>query len=186
MIFRHPMIARSLAAGFLIVLAAASWAQEQAFTNRSTELKDRGAAEAKTLATLPENTAVKVLARGGGWTQVEAGSQKGWVSVFHLRFPATIEKSSTSSGGNPLSGLSSALGFGRKTSEQTTIATTGIRGLSPEDLKNASPDPAALAKLQSYRADKAAAERFARDAKLAAVVIEYLEETAAAPAKGRR
>jgi hypothetical protein len=179
------MIFRSLVAAILLTITSVSWAQEQAFTNRSTELKDRGAAEAQTLGTLPENTAVKVLARGGGWTQVEAGGQKGWVRVFHLRFPATVEGSSASSG-NPLSGLSSALGFGRKTSQQTTIATTGIRGLSPEDLKNASPDPAALAKLQSYRADKAAGERFARDAKLAAVVIQYLEETSAAPAKGRR
>jgi hypothetical protein len=162
---------RTLAAAFLLALSGASWAQEQAFTNRSTELKDRGAAEAQTLGTLPENTAVKVLARGGGWTQVEAGAQKGWVRVFHLRFPATVEGSASS--GNPLSGLSSALGFGRKTSQQTTIATTGIRGLSPEDLKNASPDAAALAKAQSYRADKPAAERFARDGKLAAVPVDY-------------
>ena len=180
------MILRSLAAAFLLALASAAWAQEQAFTNRSTELKERGAADAKTLGTLPENTAVKVVARGGGWTQVEAGAQKGWVRVFHLRFPATVDSSASSSGGNPLSGLSSALGFGRQSSQQTTIATTGIRGLSPEDLKNANPDAAAFAKLQSYRADKAAAERFARDARLAAVVIEYLDETSAAPTKGRR
>ena len=176
---------RILAAAYFVALSFASWAQEQAFTNRSTELKDRGAAEAQTLGTLPENTAVKVLARGGGWTQIEAGGQKGWVRVFHLRFPATVEGSSASSG-NPLSGLSSALGFGRKTSQQTTIATTGVRGLSPEDVKNASPDTAALAKLQSYRADKATAERFARDAKLAAVSVDYLDEAAAAPTKGRR
>ena len=47
---------------FLLVLAIApaAWAQEQAFTNRSTELKDRGANEARTVATLPENTAAKV------------------------------------------------------------------------------------------------------------------------------
>lgn len=176
---------RILATAFLLAVASAAWAQEQAFTNRSTELKERGAAEARTLGTLPENTAVKVILRGGGWTQVEAGTQKGWVRVFHLRFPATAETSSSSSGG-ALSGLTSALGFGRKTSQQTNIATTGIRGLSPEDLKNASPDPAALAKLQSYRADKPAAERFARDAKLAAVSIDYLEEASAAPTKGRR
>jgi hypothetical protein len=42
----------------LLSLAASAWAQEQAFTNRSTELKDKGAAEAKTIATLPADTAV--------------------------------------------------------------------------------------------------------------------------------
>jgi hypothetical protein len=50
-----------------------------------------------------------------------------------------------------------------------------LRGLSPEDLKNASPDTAALAKLQSYRADKASAERFAQDGKLAQVSVDLPE-----------
>jgi hypothetical protein len=169
------MLLRTLA--ILILLAsAAAWGEEQAFTNRSTELKDRGAPEARTVATLPENTAVKVVARGGGWTRVEAAGQSGWVRVFHLRFPSTVEAtSSSSSGGGFLSGLTSAIGGGRDKGQQTTIATTGIRGLSPEDLKNASPDAAALAKAQSYRADTPAAERFAREGKLAAVQVEYSE-----------
>lgn len=177
---------RTLAIAFLLALAPAAWGQEQAFTNRSTELKERGANDARTLATLPENTPVKVLARGGGWTRVDASGQNGWVRVFHLRFPASVETSpSSSSGGGFLSGLTSALGGGRQTG-QATIATTGIRGLSPEDLKNANPDPAALAKAQSYRADKPAAERFAREGKLAAVSVDYKDEAPAAPAKGGR
>jgi uncharacterized protein YgiM (DUF1202 family) len=161
------------AASFLALLlafAASAWAQDQGFVNRPSELKDRAAADARTLATLPENTAVKVISRGGsGWTQVEASGQKGWVKAFHVRFATTIDKSA-SSGGNPFSSLTSALS-GRQ-SEKATIATTGVRGLSPEDLKNASPDGAALAKAQSYRADKPAAERFARDGKLVAVNVE--------------
>src|SRR5258706_9247497 len=167
------MKVRLLFAFVLAALSSGAWAQEQAFTNRSTELKDRGASDAKTVATLAEKTSVKVLERGGGgWTRVEAGGQSGWVRVFHLRFPATVETSS--SGGGFLSGVTGALGGGRS-SQSTTIATTGIRGLSPEDLKNASPDNAALAKMQSFRADKPTAERFAREGKLSAVQVEYSE-----------
>jgi hypothetical protein len=166
---------RILALAALLALAPAAWAQEQAFTNRSTELKDKGASEARTVATLPENTAVKVLQRAGGWTRVEAGGQSGWVRVFHLRFPASVESASSSSSGGFFSGVTSALKGGRGSAQSTTIATTGIRGLSPEDLKNASPDAAALAKAQSYRADKPTAERFAREGKLAAVHVEYSE-----------
>ena len=158
----------ALLAILLLPLAAA--AQEQAFTNRATELKEKAAPEGRTLATLPENTEVKVLARGGGWTRVQAKDQQGWVRVFHLRFPATSQTTSSDSGG--LSGLTSALGFGRGKSQSASIATTGIRGLSPEDLKNASPDPAALAKAQSYRADKPTAERFAHDGKLVTVQVD--------------
>jgi Bacterial SH3 domain len=161
---------RALALTAFLALATTVWGQEQAFTNRSTELRDRGANDARAIATLPENTSVKVLARSGGWTRVEAGGQGGWVNVFHLRFPATVE-AKAGSGGGAFSGLSSFLGGGA-TEKKANIATTGIRGLSPEDLKNASPDAAALAKAQSYRSDKPAAERFARDGKLVAVSVD--------------
>jgi len=165
-----------------VILALASLlaaAEEQAFTNRSTELKDKAAADARTVAALPENTAVNVLQRNGGWTHVEASGQSGWVRAFHLRFPTTVEPSSgSSSGGGFLGGL-----FGKPKSQQATIATTGIRGLSAEDFKNANPDAAALARMQSYRVDSASAERFAREAKLASVSINYLMEEAT---RGRR
>jgi hypothetical protein len=151
----------------LLSLAATAWGQEQAFTNRSTELKDKGAAEAKTLATLPADTAVKVVARAGGWTQVQANNQTGFVRAFHLRFPVKVEQGS--SGG--LSSLTNMFGGGNR-STQATVATTGIRGLTPDQLKSASPDTAALTKAQSYRADKPAAERFAREGKLTAVQVD--------------
>jgi hypothetical protein len=158
---------------FFLALACvgAAWAQEQAFTNRSTELKDRAAADAKTLATLPDNTSVKVLQRAGGWTKVDASGQTGYVRVFHLRFAAVVEQGSQSAGGNFLTGLTSAISGGG-TAKKTNIATTGIRGLSPEDLKNAAPNPEALAKAHSYRSDKPAAERFARDGHLASVKVD--------------
>ncbi|HUP97943.1 MAG TPA: hypothetical protein VM073_08380 [Usitatibacter sp.] len=164
---------RPLFAILLLGLACASFAQEQAFTNRATELKDRGDAAATTVKALPENTEVKVLARAGGWTRVDAGGQQGWVRVFHLRFPAVAEPGSSASG--TLSSMTSALGFGRQRSQSATIATTGVRGLSQEDLKNASPDEAELRRMQSYRADQASAERFAREGKLATVNVDTPE-----------
>ena len=56
----------SFFAALLLAAASLASAQEQAFTNRSTELKDKAALEARTVSTLPENTAVKVLQRSGG------------------------------------------------------------------------------------------------------------------------
>ena len=159
---------------FLVVLACtalAAAAQEQAFTNRSTELRETASTDAKTVAPLAENTPVKVMARQGGWTRVEASGKQGWVRVFHLRFPATVAAASSSSG-SMLAGVGSALGFGRGDTK-ANLATTGVRGLSPEDLKNASPNPEALAKAHTYRADKPAAERFAREGKLNAVSVDY-------------
>lgn len=167
----------------LLVLAALPWlasADEQGYTNRATELKERGSADSATLAKLPENTPVKVLARGGGWTRVEAGGKPGWIRVFHLRFAGSVEGSSSSGGG--LASLGAAMGFGQK-HEKARIATTGIRGLSSEEVKNASPDAGELARMQSYRADAPAAERFAKEARLVAVRIEAPHESAQGDAK---
>ena len=157
----------------IAAFAGAAAAQGQAFTNRATDLKEQGAPESRTLASLPENTEVKVLARGGGWTRVEAGGKAGWVRVFHLRFPTTAATES-SSGGGLLSGITSAIG-GRPKGQQAGIQTVGVRGLSPEELKNASPDGEALKRMQSFGADKASAERFAREGKLSAVNVDYNE-----------
>jgi hypothetical protein len=161
----------TLMAMALLLLAFAAGAQEQAFTNRATDLKS--APDGATVRPLAEGTAVKVLQRQGGWTRVDAGGQAGWVRVFHLRFPVTAETSSSS--GNALSGLGSALGFGRQRAQSTTIATTGIRGLSTEELKNAAPDGEALRRMQSYRSDPGGAERFAREGKLNATKVDYQE-----------
>jgi hypothetical protein len=168
------MIARLAAVSFLVLASWAAVAQDQAFTNRSTDLKEKAAMDARTVATLPENTSVRVIGRGGQWTQVEAQAQRGWVRVFHLRFPSAVETSS-GSGGGAFSSLTGALGFGRQNQRTATVATTGIRGLTAEDFANASPDTEALKRLQSWRADRPAAERFARDGKLAAQNVDYSE-----------
>ena len=172
------MGAMNLRAALIVVLALLAGpaaAQSQAFTNRATELKGEAAAESRTLASLPENAEVKVVARSGGWTRVEAGGQAGWVRAFHLRFPATATSTESSGGGGFLSGVTGAFGGGRQRAQGTTIATTGIRGLSPEELKNASPDAEALKRMQSYRADAPSAERFAREGKLAETRVDYNE-----------
>jgi hypothetical protein len=179
MILRMPwrsiLLALLLAAG-----SSLAFAQDQGFTNRSTELKDKASADGKTLATLNENTPVKVVQRNGAWTKIEASGQTGYVRAFHLRFAASVESSSSS--GGVLSGLGGLFG-GSSQPKKATVATTGIRGLSAEDFKNASPDAAALAKMESYRVDKATAQNFAREAKLSSVSINYLMEEAAS---GRR
>ena len=161
----------------VLCVACCAWAggalaQEQATANRATELKERPAADARTLAPVAAETSVKVLSRQGAWTQVEAGGQPGWVRAFHLRFRSTVETASSGSGSG-LGGLAAMVGIGRKSPEANRTAALGIRGLTPEDFSNASPDAAALAKLKSYRADKASAERFAQEAKLAAVAVPY-------------
>jgi Bacterial SH3 domain len=163
-------LSAALIALALCTLAGAAHAQDQAFTNRSTELKADRSAESRALATLPKDTAVKVLARGGEWTRVEAGGQSGWVRVFHLRYPAVAQAESSS--GNPLAAVTSAMGFG-KGNQKATTGTLGVRGLDKAAVQSATPDAQALRQLQSLRADQPTAERFAREGKLNAVSVDY-------------
>jgi hypothetical protein len=174
--YHFAMTSRLFLLALFLALPLGVLAQEQAFTTRSTELKDRGAADGATLSTLAENTPVKVVARGGGWTRVEAGGQSGFVRVFHLRFPARIEASSGSSsaGGDMLSSLGAAI-TGQRADPKANLATTGVRGLSREQLQNAAPNPERVREMQSYRADRSTAERFAREGKLAATPVDNPE-----------
>jgi uncharacterized protein YgiM (DUF1202 family) len=166
------MMTLRLPAIFLAAALAATavCAQEAAVTNRATELRTEPRPDAAALATLPEGTSVKALERQSGWTRVEANQKTGWVRVFHLRFQSIVARSEDSGGASFLSFLR-----GSQRAPTTQTATVGIRGLSEEDLKNASPNPEALKKLQSFRADKPAGESFAQEAKLAAVRVDYAD-----------
>ena len=177
------MISRLSRIFFAAALAGtAVCAQETGFTNRATELKAEPRLDAATLATLSEGTSVKAIERQSGWTRIEANQKTGWVRVFHLRFQSLVSQSEDSGGTSLLSFLR---GPQRAPSRQT--ATVGIRGLSEEDLKNANPDPEALKKLQSFKADKEAGASFAREAKLAAARVDYVDGDDASSAKrGRR
>jgi len=165
------MISRLLGIFFAATLAGtAVYAQDTGFTNRATELKAEPRTDAPVLATLPEGTGVKAMERQSGWARIEADQKTGWVRIFHLRFQSIVSQSEDSGGSSLLSFLR---GPQRAPSKQT--ATVGIRGLSEEDLKNASPNPEALKKLQSFKADRQSGESLAREAKLAAVRIDYVD-----------
>lgn len=147
-------------------LAAPAFAGETAYTVRDTEVKQKPFSDAPTVATLSENTAIDVLSRNSGWVEIRSNSGRGWVRMLSLRNRNTAEKPGDS-------GLQSLLNAARSGSSGVTVAT-GVRGLSEEDLKNATPNPRELEKLQRYAESKNKAEEFARNAKLKTRPVEYL------------
>jgi ABC-type Fe3+ transport system substrate-binding protein len=52
--------------------------------------------------------------------------------------------------------------------------TTGIRGLSEEQLKNTKPNPQALQAAKRYVVSREAAQRYAAEGKLHAQSVDYL------------
>ncbi|BCB26909.1 hypothetical protein SKTS_17950 [Sulfurimicrobium lacus] len=158
------------ALGLIFSLSAAA---ETAVTTRETELKREPFTDAATIATLPSKTAVEVLKRQGGWTQIKPpAAGQGWVRMLNLRFG----DGSAKSGG---SGLGELFNVARTGSSGTTV-TTGVKGLdiTKDAIQNASPNPAELKRMHSYGASKGEALKFANSAHLQKQSVEYLGASA--------
>jgi uncharacterized protein YgiM (DUF1202 family) len=132
-------------------------AAQTAYVSTATPLRATPNADAEVLRTLEAGAAVEIQARQGGWQQIAASGQSGWVrmSVLQLRAPG------------PAPGV---LEGGRRFATQT-MATTGVRGLGESDLQNATPDLAAADRLADYAASEAQARAFAADAGLRAAAL---------------
>ena len=142
------------------------WAAGTAYTIRPTELKAKPYTDAQTLTTLPPQTRVEVLARQASWTQVKSTSFSGWVKMLSLQLESNVQKR----GDNGLRSLFNVASTGRSSS----TVTTGIRGLSEEQLKNTKPNPQALQAAKRYVVSREAAQRYAAEGKLHAQSVDYL------------
>ena len=139
---------------------------EPATVIRTTELKQEPATDAATVATLQENAAVETLERRGGWTRIKASESEGWVRMLALRFGTATAAKPGASGVTQLFNVA-------RTGTSGTQVTTGVRGLDAEQLATARPNPAELAKLEKFAADRSAAEGFAQQGNLAARPVDY-------------
>lgn len=131
---------------------------------RPAELKRSPATDAETVAELPANASVQALERQGGWTRIKAPAGEGWVRMLALRYEAGAK------GGD--SGLTQLFNVARTGSSGTQV-TTGVRGLDEQQLANAQPNKAELAKMGRFAAQPDAAAAFAAKGKLAARPVEY-------------
>lgn len=163
-------------------LLAAGLAQaEPALTGCATDLMAQAQSDAAVVASLPENTRLDVLGRKGAWSEVRtAAGQNGWVRMTSLK-PATSATSAANAPAlaNPLGALNKLLSSGR--TSNTATVTTGVRGLSEQDLQNAQANPAELEKMQQFAVGKPAAEGFAQRSQLVPRSVDELPAPAPAP-----
>jgi hypothetical protein len=163
---------RSLAVAVLAasILVPSPGFCEPATVIRATELKKDPATDAPTVAPLAEKAKVDALERKGGWTRVktEAGAE-GWVKMLALRYAGAGEAKQGDSG------AAQALNIARGGTSGAQ-ATTGVRGLDPEQLAKAKPNPAELKKMEGYAVSKESAAGFAAGANLQPKAIAYPKE----------
>ena len=156
-----------LAGLVLMVSATAARAQDTLTTNRATDVRAQPDDSAPSLQSLTAQSKVQLLERKGAWSRVKTDTHTGWVRMMHLRGGVTIEEAPqpTKSGGF-LTGFNRLLGGSQPANQRAQSATLGVRGLSPEDLQTATPNPQQLAALKSFAANKPEAERFAKEVPL--------------------
>lgn len=149
-------------------------------TIMAAELKQEPYIDAATVAKLEANTELDVLKRQGGWMQVKAPNGDGWLKMTSIRLGAATE----AKGESGLGSLAKLALTGRSGNTGVT-ATTGVRGLSPEELKNATPNPQAVKQLDQYLDNKTKTQAFASAGKLQAQSVEYLDTVVASKQGGQ-
>ena len=133
---------------------------------KAEDLKAAPFRDARTVESLAAGERVEILRTHGGWFQVKTARRSGWVRMLSVRRGEPRKGGADAAG---ILGLASGrAGTGR------VVATTGIRGLTEEELKAATYSEAELREVESYSATRAEATQFAAKGKLVARQVEYL------------
>jgi hypothetical protein len=171
-------VARSMAALLVTFLLAVgtTLAGEAGTALKADDVKVEPFRDAKTVGSLTAGDNVEILKKEGGWFQVKSAKGSGWVRMLSIR-RGEARKDSVDAAG--VLGLASG-----RAGTGSVVATTGIRGLSEEDLKAAKYNEVELRKAESFAVTEAEARRFAAEGKLVARKVEYLSAPEAA--KGER
>lgn len=155
---------------FLLVtiLSSPIFAQSQsAMIGVPTDLYSKPDKTSAVQTQLAEGTTITIHQRQGNWYQIssEGSSDKGWVRSYF------VQKQSSEGWLQRMKRFMR----GDNPAHSTAMATIGIRGLGPGDVKKAQPDPAELKKLESFKQDINAGLAYASSAPLKSQEISYLQ-----------
>lgn len=114
---------------FILLFPIASYAQDAIVIKNTSLYKEASASSASSISIEAKKT-VKIIEKKGFWVKIELNGQSGWLKLNDIELPSTANKID-------------ALATGR-TSSGNVVNTAGVRGLSPEELKNSKPDSNAV------------------------------------------
>lgn len=155
-----------------LLLTAPALASETATVVRATQLTAAPYTDSESHGVLRGEQRVEIMERQGGWYRVATDDgRRGWLRMSSVRL-GEAEKAEAGSGF-----WSSLFSFTGRSQTRTASATTGIRGLSEDEIHNAIPDQAAVARLGTFAADDAQARSFASEIGLAQHEVESLPKT---------
>lgn len=133
---------------------------------KTDSLRAEPFADAKTAGNINRGDTLQILTKQGAWLKVKSKKNAGWVRILSVKRGAA--SSTTSSASDVLSMASGRAGTGN------VVATTGVRGLSSEDLKSAKFNESEVKLMESQAQTSAQAREFAANGRLKSVSMSYL------------
>ncbi len=133
---------------------------------KADSLRAEPFADAKTTGILNKGDSVDILNKKGAWLQVKKTNTTGWVRLL------SVKRGTGSSSGSAKGIVDVATG---RAGTGKVVSTTGIRGLSAEELKAAKFNEAEMQKMESYATSAADGQAFASSGGLSASSIKYLK-----------
>jgi hypothetical protein len=156
-----------IAASFSGLLhAGLSLAAETGSALKNDSMRYEPYADAKVTGSFTRGESLQILKKQGAWLQVKTKKNTGWVRLLSV-------KRGTTGTANQTSGILAAAS-GRAGTGQV-VSTTGIRGLSEEELKAAKFNESEVKKLESYIASADQGRQFASAGGLKTVAFSNLK-----------
>ena len=147
-------------------------AAEPAKISKNDNLRLKPFADAKIVAPLKSGQSVDIQKREGAWYLLKVGKVTGWAPMLSVRRTATAAGASAGSLAQTASG---------RASTGKVVATTGVRGLGEENLKEAAFSESAIAAAEQYRVSAQAAAQFAKAGGLKPRNVPTLNATGGKP-----
>lgn len=157
----------------LCLLAPMAMAAETGSALKNDTLRKEPFADAKSAGTLARGESVQILKKQGAWLQVKTKKTTGWVRLL------SVKRGSSGSGSQSAGVL--AVASGRAGTGQV-VSTTGVRGLSEDELKAAKFNETEINAMESYTTSAETARKFANQGQLNTIAFTNLK----APAGGAK
>lgn len=147
------------------ILIPSVFAAEAGTALRADSMRAQPFSDAKIVGSFSKNEQLQILTRQGAWLQVKTGKATGWVRLLSVKRGTTTTASQAS---GALSVASGRAGTGQ------VVATTGVRGLSEQELRSAKFNEAEISKMESMTLKADQGKSFATSGKLQATKLNYL------------
>lgn len=148
-----------------LLLPVFSVAAEKGSALKADIVRKEPYADAKKAGDMIKGEKLEIAGKKGAWLNIKTAKTKGWVRLLSVKRGAAGSASQVK---GVLDVATGRAGTGK------VVATTGVRGLNEEELKNAKYNEEEVLKMESYTQSVQQAQQFAKQGGLKAVTLGYL------------